>query len=216
MTILQTLVEAVQSGEEDRSLAVARQAVQGGVAIDGIVEALTAGMREVGARFARMEIFIPGLMLAARAMQAVMAELEAELGQSAAVTEKKGTVVIGTVEGDIHEIGKDIVSTLLRTQGFQVYDLGADVNALDFVRQAEQVGADIIGASALMTTTMPGQSEIVELLKELGLRDKYHVIFGGAPVTREWVDECGADSWGEDAWTAVTILERAMEKKGRK
>jgi corrinoid protein of di/trimethylamine methyltransferase len=173
-------------------------------------------MREVGARFARMEIFIPGLMLAARAMQAVMAELEAELEQSAVVTEKKGTVVIGTVEGDIHEIGKDIVSTLLRTQGFQVYDLGANVNALDFVRQAEQVRADIIGASALMTTTMPGQSEIVELLKELGLRDKYHVIFGGAPVTREWVDECGADSWGEDAWTAVTVLERVMEKKGRK
>jgi corrinoid protein of di/trimethylamine methyltransferase len=216
VTILQTLVETVQSGEEDRSLAAARQAVQGGVAIDAIVEAMTAGMREVGARFARMEIFIPGLMLAARAMQAVMAELEAKLEQSAAVTEKKGTIVIGTVEGDIHEIGKDIVSTLLRTQGFQVYDLGADVNALDFVRQAEQVGADIIGASALMTTTMPGQSEIVELLKELGLRDKYHVIFGGAPVTQEWVDECGADSWGEDAWTAVTILERAMEKKGRK
>jgi corrinoid protein of di/trimethylamine methyltransferase len=216
VTTLQTLVEAVQSGDEGRALAAAKKAVQGGFAIDAIVEAMTAGMREVGARFARMEIFIPGLMLAARAMQAVMAELEAKLEQSAAVTEKKGTVVIGTVEGDIHEIGKDIVSTLLRTQGFQVYDLGADVNALDFVRQAEQVGADIIGASALMTTTMPGQSEIVELLKELGLRDKYHVIFGGAPVTREWVDECGADSWGEDAWTAVTILERAMEKKGRK
>lgn len=215
MTTLQALVKAVRSGEEDRALAAARKAVQEGVAVDEIVEALTVEMREVGARFARMEIFIPGLLLAARAMQAVMAELEAELEQSAVVTEKKGTVVIGTVEGDIHEIGKDIVGTLLRTQGFQVYDLGANVNALDFVRQAEQVRADIIGASALMTTTMPGQSDIVELLKELGLRDKYHVTFGGAPVTQEWVDECGADSWGEDAWTAVTILERAMEKKER-
>lgn len=215
MATLQTLVEAVQNGEGDRALAAARKAVQEGIAINGIVEALTAGMREVGARFARMEIFIPGLMLAARAMQSVMAELETELGQSAVVTEKKGTVVIGTVEGDIHEIGKDIVSTLLRVQGFEVYDLGAGVNALDFVRKAEEVQADIIGASALMTTTMPSQSEIIELLKEMGLRDKYHVSFGGAPVTQEWVDECGADSWGEDAWTAVTILERVIERKGK-
>lgn len=215
MTILQTLIGAVQNGEEGKALAAARKAVQEGVAINGIVEALTAGMGEVGARFARMEIFIPGLMLAARAMQAVMVELETELGQSAVVTEKKGAVVIGTVEGDVHEIGKDIVSTLLRVQSFEVYDLGANVNALDFVRKAEKVRADIIGASALMTTTMPGQSEIIELLKEMNLRDKYHVIFGGAPVTGEWVDKCGADSWGKDAWTAVNILQHVMEKKGK-
>lgn len=216
MAALQALVESVQNGNRAEAVIIARKVIQNGRTVNEIVEALTVGMREVGARFARGEIFIPGLMLAAYAMRAVMAELRAELGQLAVTFEKKGTVVIGTVEGDMHEIGKDIVTTLLRVQGFEVHDLGADVNALDFVRKAEEVRADIIGASALMTTTMPGQGDIIELLKEIGLRDKYHVIFGGAPVTQEWVDECGADSWGEDAWTAVTILERVMGKKGRK
>ena len=216
MAALQALVESVQNGNRAEAVIIARKVIQNGRTVNEIVEALTVGMREVGARFARGEIFIPGLMLAAYAMRAVMAELRAELGQLAVTFEKKGTVVIGTVEGDMHEIGKDIVTTLLRVQGFEVHDLGADVNALDFVRKAEEVRADIIGASALMTTTMPGQGDIIELLKEIGLRDKYHVIFGGAPVSQEWVDECGADSWGEDAWTAVTILERVMGKKGRK
>jgi len=153
------------------------------------------------------------MMLAAQAMQAVMRELEPEIQKSATPTEKKGTVVIGTVEGDMHEIGKDIVITLLQVQGFDVHDLGADVNALDFVRKAEEVHADIIGASALMSTTMPGQREIIEFLKEKGVREKYHVILGGAPVTREWVKECGADSWGENAGVAVEILERVMAER---
>jgi len=213
MATLRTLVEAVQNGQEDQAIAAARKTVQEGVAIDGIIEALTAGMREVGDRFARMEIFLPEMMLAAQAMQAVMRELEPEIQKSATPTEKKGTVVIGTIEGDMHEIGKDIVITLLRVQGFEVHDLGADVNALDFVRKAEEVHADIIGASALMSTTMPGQREIIEFLKESGVREKYHVILGGAPVTREWVKECGADSWGENAGVAVEILERVMAER---
>lgn len=213
MATLRTLVEAVQNGQEDQAIAAARKTVQEGVAIDGIIEALTAGMREVGDRFARMEIFLPEIMLAAQAMQAVMRELEPEIQKSATPTEKKGTVVIGTIEGDMHEIGKDIVITLLRVQGFEVHDLGADVNALDFVRKAEEVHADIIGASALMSTTMPGQREIIEFLKESGVREKYHVILGGAPVTREWVKECGADSWGENAGVAVEILERVMAER---
>jgi dimethylamine corrinoid protein len=113
----------------------------------------------------------------------------------------------------MHEIGKDIVITLLQVQDFEVHDLGIDVNALDFVRRAEEVKADIIGASSLMTTTMPNQKDIIEILKEKGIRDKYHVILGGAPVTQEWVDECEADSWGENAAKAVEILERAMEER---
>jgi len=210
MTTLQTLVEAVQNGEQDTAIDTARKAVQEGIAINEIVEALTAGMREIGDQFARMEIFLPEMMLAAQAMQVVMSELEPEIQKSSVPTEKKGIVVIGTVEGDMHEIGKDIVITLLRVQGFEVYDLGINVNALDFVRKAEEVHADVIGASSLMTTTMPSQGEIVEFLKEKGIRDKYHVILGGAPVTREWVEECGADSWGENAGVTVEILERVM------
>jgi len=107
------------------------------------------------------------------------------------------------------------VITVLQAQGFEVHDLGIDVNALDFVKKAEEVKADIIGSSSLMTTTMPKQREIINILEAKGLRDKYHVILGGAPVTQEWVDESGADSWGENASVAVDILERVMEERGK-
>lgn len=149
-------------------------------------------------------------MLAARAMQGAMGVLRPRLLESGAAMAKRGVIVVGTVKGDVHEIGKDIATTMLRAAGFEVHDLGRDVNALDFVRRAEEVQADIIGASALMTTTMPAQKELVDILVAKGLRDKYHVILGGAPVTSEWVEEAGADSWGEDAGKAVTILEQAM------
>lgn len=213
MTTLQTLVEAVQNGDESEAIVAVEKVIQDGTAVGEIVKALTAGMRKVGDRFARMEIFLPEMMLAAQAMQAVMEDLEPELQKSAMSMEKQGVVVIGTVEGDMHEIGKDIVITMLQVQGFEVHDLGANVNALDFVRKAEDVQADIIGASALMTTTMPGQKEIIEFLKEKGIREKYHVTLGGAPVTREWVEECGADSWGENAGVTVQILERVMAER---
>ena len=213
MAALQQMVETVQNGEEGDAVLAARRAIQGGVPVEEMIDVLTAGMREVGQQFARMEIFLPEMILAAHAMQAVMKELEPELRKSARATAKKGVVVIGTVEGDMHEIGKDIVITLLRVQGFEVHDLGTNVNPLDFVRKAQEVHADIIGASALMTTTMPGQKEIIELLKAKGVRDKYHVILGGAPVTAEWVKECDADSWGENAGVAVQILERVMAER---
>ncbi len=213
MSTLQTLVKAVVDGFEDEAVVTAKKVIEEGIAPIQVIEALTAGMREVGERFARMEIFLSEMMMAAQAMKAVMKELEPELKKSATTTEKKGVVVIGTVEGDMHEIGKDVVITLLQVQGFEVHDLGVNVNALDFVRKAEEVQADIIGASALMTTTMPNQKDIIDILKEKGIRDKYHVILGGAPVTPEWVNECGADSWGENAAKAVEILERVMEER---
>ena len=153
--------------------------------------------------------------MSAQAMKAAMVVLDPEIQKAGAVTETKGTIVIGTVEGDMHEIGKDVVITLLQVQVFEVYDLGINVNALDFVNKAEEVNADIIGASSLMTTTMPNQKDIIEILKEKGIRDKYHVILGGAPVTQEWVDQCGADSWGENAGKAVEVLERAMEERSK-
>ena len=213
MTPIQTLVEAVHNGQEPDAVAVAEKAIQAGVEPAEIIEALTREMREVGERFGRMEIFLPEMMLAARAMQAVMKTLEPALRNAAVSTEKKGRVVIGAVEGDMHEIGKNIVITLLKVHDFEVHDLGPNVNALDFARKAEEVNADIIGLSALMTTTMPGQKEVIEILKAKGIRDKYHVTIGGAPVTREWVKECGADSWGENGTVAVATLERVMAEK---
>jgi len=146
-------------------------------------------------------------------MQSAMGVLQPRLLESGAAPVKRGVIVVGTVAGDVHEIGKDIAITMLRAAGFEVHDLGRDVNALDFVRRAEEVRADVIGASALMTTTMPAQKELVDILVLKGLRDKYHVILGGAPVTPEWVEEAGADSWGEDAGKAVKVLEEAMSDK---
>lgn len=211
---IRELVEAVQGGDRELAADHARLLVEEGTEIEQVIGALTEGMREIGDQFARMEIFLPEMMKAARAMQGAMAEIEPALEALGSGKERKGTVVIGTVAGDMHEIGKDIVITMLDVHGFEVHDLGIDVNALDFIHKAEEVNADVIGASALMTTTMPAQREIVELLKEKGLREKYHVIFGGAPVTPEWVEACGADSWGENAAVSVKVIERVMEEKG--
>jgi trimethylamine corrinoid protein len=213
MSLVENLVLAVQDGDEEQATDLAQQALNQGIPVLDIVSALTSGLRAVGDQFARQEVFLPEMLLASHAMQAAMKVLEPRMEESAMVQEKKGVVVMGTVEGDVHEIGKDIATTLLKAAGFEVHDLGADVNALTFVRKAEEVRADIIGASALMTTTMPGQKDIVEILKAKGIRQKYHVIFGGAPVTAEWVAEAGADSWGENAALAVEVLERVMASK---
>ncbi len=213
MSVLESLVEAVQNGEEAEAIRLARQAIEGGLQPHEIIEGLTAGMRVVGDRFAAMEIFLVELMMAARTMQAVMKEIEPELKRSSTIIKKKGTIVIGTVKGDMHEIGKNIVISLLEVQGFEVHDMGVNVDALDFVRKAEEVNADIIGISALMTTTMPLQKDVIDILTVKGVRNKYHVILGGAPVTLEWVQTAGADSWGENAGKSVQILEKAMQER---
>jgi trimethylamine corrinoid protein len=215
MEILEKLVKAVQDGEAEDAVALAKEAMAAKQQPLAVVDALTEGIREVGDRFERMEVFLPEMMLAARAMQEALEPLEPYLEQKKERREEKGTIVMGTVEGDIHEIGKNIVALLLEVNGFQVHDLGPDVNALDFIKRAQEVKADIIGASALMTTTMPGQQEIIELLKDMGLRDRFHVTVGGTPVTQEWATEIGADSWAENATQAVDILEKAVkERKG--
>jgi corrinoid protein of di/trimethylamine methyltransferase len=215
MTTLQTLVSAVIDGDESGAVVATKKVIEEKIAIEEVISTLTQAIREVGEMFARMEIFLPGMVMSSRAMKAAMNKLEPEIKAAGVTLEKKGCVVIGTVEGDMHEIGKFIVITVLQAQGFEVHDLGIDVNALDFVKKAEEVKADIIGSSSLMTTTMPKQREIITILEAKGLRDKYHVILGGAPVTQEWVDESGADSWGENASVAVDILERVMEERGK-
>jgi len=213
MEILEKLVQAVQDGEAQEARALAQEALAAKLEPLSVVDALTQGIREVGDRFERMEIFLPEMMLAAQAMQKTLEILSPHLERQKEGREEKGRVVIGTVEGDIHEIGKNIVALLLRVNGFTVYDLGADVNALDFIKRAQELKADIIGASALMTTTMPGQREIIELLKDMGLRHRFHVAVGGTPVTQEWAEEIGANSWAENASKAVAILEKAMEER---
>ena len=215
MAILETLSKSVLDGDEARAVSAAITAIEEKIPTDEIISTLTAAIRVVGDKFGRAEIFLPGMVFSSNAMKAAMKILEPEVKASGLVIEKKGSIVIGTVEGDMHEIGKYIVTTVLEAQGFEVHDLGIDVNALQFIMKAEEVGADIFGASSLMTTTMPKQKEIISILEEKGLRQKYHVILGGAPVTQEWVDECGADSWGETASVGVEILERVMQERGK-
>jgi trimethylamine corrinoid protein len=210
MEILDKLVQAVQDGDAEDAVALAQETMAAKMQPLAVVEAMTEAIREVGDRFERMEIFLPEMMLAAQAMQKALEVLSPHLEREKEGREKKGTVVVGTVEGDIHEIGKNIVALLLEVNGFTVYDLGPDVNALDFIKKAQEVKADIIGASALMTTTMPGQGEIIELLEEMELRERFHVAVGGTSVTQEWAEEIGADSWAENATKAVAILQEAM------
>jgi corrinoid protein of di/trimethylamine methyltransferase len=213
MTTVDELVGAVQAGDAAQAADLAARALDDGADAAAMVGSLSAAMRAVGDRFGTGEIFLPELMLSARAMQKAMEVIQPALLDSAGAAAKQGVIVLGTVRGDVHEIGKDIAITMLRASGFDVVDLGRDVDPLDFIKRAEEVKADIIGASALMTTTMPAQKELVDILVAKGLRDKYHVILGGAPVTAEWVAETGADSWGEDAGKAVKTLEAFMATK---
>jgi len=149
-------------------------------------------------------------MLAARAMQAAMRVIEPALGASGERRASAGRVVLGTVAGDIHEIGKNLVATLLSANGFEVYDLGVDVSAAAFAAKAAEVNADLVGVSALLTTTMTGQRAVVEALGAAGLRPHVKVMVGGAPVTSAWADEIGADAYAEDAIAAVDTARRLV------
>ncbi len=150
-------------------------------------------------------MFLPDLVMAGEAMKAATGVLEPELQKGGARRDVLGRIVLGTVQGDIHEIGKTLVSTMLAASGFEVDDLGVDVPYERFATRAREIGADIVGVSALLTTTMTGQRQVVEALDRHGLRPRVKVIVGGAPVTRAWAEEIGADGYGEDAVAAVAI-----------
>jgi len=195
---LDQLSKLVADGEKEESEAMARELLASGTDPLEILDKLTQTMQRVGALFAKLEIFLPEVMLAGEALSAVVDIVKPELKTLDRVL-VKGKVVIGVVKGDLHEIGKNIVKLMLETNGFEVKDLGYDVDSLDFIKSAEEMGADFIGVSSLMTTTMPGQQEIIEFLKDKGLRDKYKVVIGGAPTSQMWADKIGADLYCEDA-----------------
>jgi methanogenic corrinoid protein MtbC1 len=201
---LEKLCQAVESGNTSEAEDLTRNLLSGGIDSLEIISALTDTMNKLGELFARLEIFLPQLMISGDALMAV------ESGEQGA---PKGKVVIGVVKGDLHEIGKNIVKLMLETNGFEVKDLGYDVDSLTFIKEAEAMGADIIGASSLMTTTMPGQQEIINLLKDKGLRDRYKVVIGGAPTGPEWAEKIGADLWCEDASSAPRVLAELIEKQ---
>jgi 5-methyltetrahydrofolate--homocysteine methyltransferase len=210
-TEFQAMRQAVVDGDADAAEAAARAAITAGIPpLTAIDEGFMPGMKEVGAGFAAGDLFLPDMMLAARAMQRALGVLEPVLKASAIERAVAGRVVIGTVAGDIHEIGKNLVGMLLSTSGFEVHDLGVNVAPERFVAAAREHRADIVGLSALLTTTMTGQRTVIAALQEAGLRPPLKVMVGGAPVTGSWAKDIGADGYSEDALGAVELAMRLM------
>jgi len=209
--ILKQLQKVIIIGEPERARELAAQALEAGIVpLIAIEEALNPGMEIVGDKYESGEYFIPDLVMAAEAMKAAMAVLEPVLVERHEQRQVLGTVVIGTVEGDIHEIGKSLVATMLSAAGFQVYDLGVDVPASQFVEQVQETGANVVGLSALLTTTMLNQEAVIEALKEAGLRERVKVVIGGAPTGPEWAQTIGADAYAENANEAVGIVKQLV------
>ncbi len=208
--LLEKLAQAVIDGEPEDAEELARQALEQGLdPLACINEGLTIGMDRVGELFASGEYFLPDLIIGGEAMKAALSVLEPALteGQEREVV---GRVVLGTVEGDLHEIGKTLVGTMLTANGFQVTDIGIDKSADEFVAAVKETNATLVGASALLTTTIPEQQKIIEALAEAGLRDKVKVMVGGAPVTQAWADKIGADGYAEDAIAAVAVAKKLI------
>ena len=205
---------SIVDGAPDTASELAQQAIAAGVApLDAINQGYVAGMHSVGEQFARGQMFLPDMMASAEAMRAAMAVLEPELKRMGGERPTAGVVVLGTTKGDIHEIGKILVGTLLSAHGFRVHDLGVDVSGEKFAAQARELRADIVGVSALLTTTMRNQKGVIEALQMAGLRGNVKVMVGGAPVTKRWAEEIGADGYAKDAMSAVALARSLMEQK---
>lgn len=203
--------QSIIDGDADQAASLAAQAVEQGIdPLVAIDDGYVPGLHYVGDQFATGEMFLPDMMLAARAMKGAVAVLEPEMTRRASQRQVLGRVVIGTVKGDIHEIGKNLVAMMLSASGFEVHDLGVDVPFERFVDKAREVHADIVGVSALLTTTMTGQRTVVAELAAAGLRPGVKVIVGGAPVTSGWAAEIGADGYSEDAVGAVVLAKRLV------
>lgn len=209
--LLARLTESVVQAQQQEALDLTRQALAAGLEPLAIIDqALTPGMRIVGDKFACGDYFIPHLVLAGRAMKGAMGLLEPELKRRRETARRAGTAVIGTVKGDIHEIGKSLVGIMLTASGFEVHDLGVDVPVESFVAKVKETGAQLVGLSALLTTTMVVQRRVIEALDREGLRSSVRVIVGGAPVKAAWAQEIGADGYAEDANGAVDLARRLV------
>ncbi len=209
--ILARITASILEGDPDATVDVVNAAIGKGLAPMAIIEkGLMPGMNEVGDRFSKGEFFLPQLIIAARCMQLAMELLQPLLLARKEAVKTAGTVVIGTVKGDIHEIGKSLVATMLSANGFKVYDLGVNVTTEDFVAKVKETGANLLGLSALLTTTMTVQREVIEALQKAGLRKQVKVLLGGAPVNQQWCDSIGADGYAEDAVGAVALARQLV------
>ncbi len=212
MDILEEIVDAVVNGDKKRVVQLTKEAFSQGKDPNLIInQGLVAGMDVIGPRFKNGEMFIPEVLLSAAAMHAGMDVLKPHLTGKA--MQPSGTIVLGTVEGDRHDIGKNLVGMMLEAGGFKVVNLGVDVSAEDFVDAAAEQGAQIIALSALLTTTMPAMKFVVEILQEEGKRERFKVIVGGAPVTQRFADSIGADGYAPDAASAVELCRKFLPTK---
>ncbi|MGD8880944.1 MAG: corrinoid protein [Desulfobacterales bacterium] len=208
--IINEAIRSVIAGDEDAATKVADTVIAEGInPIDIISEGFAQGMIKVGDLFANEQYALPEVLLSADAMRSALDLLAPHIPREA-VQKKMGTVVIGTVQGDIHDIGKRIVATMLEVYGFEVHDLGRDVPVEKFIEKVKEVNADIVAASALMTTTMVAQKLLHEALQEAGIRDKVKLMVGGAAVTQDWADQIGADGYAEEVTEAVKKARKFM------
>ena len=209
--ILSVITASIVEGKPDQTTELTRQALEADLPPLMIIdEGLVPGMNIVGDKFQTGEYFLPHLVIAARGMQQAMKLLEPELKARQQAVETPGTVVIGSVAGDIHEIGKSLVGTMMSANGFKVYDLGVDVPVETFVAKVKETKANLLGLSALLTTTMTVQRDVVEALKEAGIRRQVKVIVGGAPISQQWADTVGADGYAEDAVGAIELAKQLV------
>ena len=206
MELFEGLRDAMVSLEKEKVLRLTKKALEMDLEpLEVIDQGLLPGLTEIGKQFENEEVFLPELMLSAMVFQNAMAILQPRIQALGANARKRGTVVIGTVKGDMHYIGKNIVRLLLEINGFEVHDLGVDVDPLKFVQKAREVQADIIALSALLTTTLVGQRDVIEALQGQGVRDRFKVMVGGGAVTKKWSEEIKADGYAETAYAAVEM-----------
>lgn len=209
--LFQKMAQSIIDGDSDASIDLAKEAINAGIdPLDAITKGFVIGVNQVGESFSCGDAFLPELVMAGEAMKAAVQTLEPEMEKRGSSRQMLGKVVLATVEGDIHEIGKSLVGTMLSASGFQVYDLGVDVSTAKILDKAREVNADIVAMSALLTTTMVKQREVIEGLEKAGMRSSIKVMVGGAPVTREWVQKIGADGYSEDAIGAVNVAKNLM------
>ena len=205
------LRQVIINGDREEALNFAKQAIKSGIDPLKAVEAFTDGIKLVGERYANGEYFLPELICSGEAMKDAIDVLDSEIKKRGEERQYLGTVVIGTVKDDIHDIGKTIVASLLSANGFNVYDLGTDVSYGTFIEKIKAENADIVALSALITTTMPYQEEVIKAIAAAGLRDKVKIIIGGAPTSESWAEQIGADGYGKNAINALDISKKLMQ-----
>ena len=207
---VEKLCAAVEKGDQEASKKLALELVDNGTDPLELIGALTDVMGKIGEKFSRLEIYLPEMMMAGEAMSSVVKILSPALKEKGG-GESKGRILLGTVKGDLHEIGKNIVRLMLESSMYTVKDVGVNTDSVVFIKEAEAMDAQVIGASALMSTTLPHQKEIIDILKEEGIRDKYKIVVGGAPTTKEWADEIGADLYCPDAGSAASLISQIVK-----